>query len=180
MVEQKLNAESVIVGSSTPYTIFCPTWPMEQLPRFIVGGTALVVSDALPPLHWFAASDLAQMVSRAYQTEEAAGRRLVIHGPEALTMVQALDAYRSALHPEIATVTVLPTEAARAQAAASDNKMLAMMADMMAYFDAAGELGDPEEANALLGGATTTLGQWISQRSASAAGQSTSVDTAAT
>jgi hypothetical protein len=34
----------------------------------------------------------------------------------------------------------------------------------MAYFDKVGELGDPTEANQLLGAPTTTLDAWIEQR----------------
>jgi hypothetical protein len=36
----------------------------------------------------------------------------------------------------------------------------------MAYFDRVGELGDPSEANELLGPPTTTLEEWIRQRAA--------------
>ena len=38
MTGQKLNAEKAIRGCGVPYTIFCPTWPMEQLPHFVQGG----------------------------------------------------------------------------------------------------------------------------------------------
>ncbi|MGD8819089.1 MAG: NAD(P)H-binding protein, partial [Anaerolineae bacterium] len=31
MTAQKLDAEKAISGCGVPYTIFCPTWPMEQL-----------------------------------------------------------------------------------------------------------------------------------------------------
>jgi uncharacterized protein YbjT (DUF2867 family) len=165
MVAQKLEAEQALVESGVPFTIFRPTWPMEQLPRFVQGGQALVIGDALPPLHWFAAADLARMVSRAYRTDAAANRRFYVYGPEAWTMVEALEIYRSAEHPDIDRVTVLPIAVAREQAQASDNKILAMMADMMSYFDAVGELGDPAEATEVLGPATTTLEQWIAERS---------------
>ena len=165
MVAQKLEAERAIVESGVPFTIFRPTWPMEQLPRFVQGGQGLVIGDALPPLHWFAAADLARMVTQAYRTDAAANRRFYVYGPEALTMVEALDAYRSAFHPEIERVAVMPIGVARDQARATDNQMLAMMADMMSYFDAVGELGDPAEATEILGPATTTLEQWTAERS---------------
>ena len=168
MVAQKLEAERAIVESGVPFTIFRPTWPMEQLPRFVQGGLALVIGDALPPLHWFAAADLARMVSQAYRTDAAANRRFYVYGPEALTMVEALEIYRAAAKPDIERVTVLPIEVAREQAKASDNRVLAMMADMLSYFDAVGDLGDPAEATEILGPATTTLEQWIGERSTAA------------
>lgn len=43
-----------------------------------------------------------------------------------------------------------------------------MTAEMMASFDAVGELGDPAEANAILGAPTTTLAQWLERRAGSA------------
>ena len=164
MVAQKLEAERALVESGIPFTVFRPTWPMEQLPRFVQGGQALVIGDALPPLHWFAAADLARMISQSYRMDTAANRRFYVYGPEAWTMVEALEAYRSAAHPDIEHVTVLPIAVAREQAKASHNKLLAMMAEMMSYFDAAGELGDPAEANEVLGPAKTTLDQWIAER----------------
>jgi hypothetical protein len=35
---------------------------------------------------------------------------------------------------------------------------------MMAYFDKAGELGDPTEANQILGAPKTTLDAWMEQK----------------
>jgi hypothetical protein len=37
-------------------------------------------------------------------------------------------------------------------------------AELMAYFDQVGEMGDPAEANRLLGEPATTLDAWIEQR----------------
>ena len=164
MVAQKLDAETAIAACGVPYTVFCPTWPMEQLPRFVQNGTAFVVGDRLPALHWFAAADLARMVSRSYQTDEAANQRFYVHGPEAWTMAEAVERYCAALHPEVDEVAVIPVEGARAQAAATGDKTLGFMAEMMAYFDQAGELGSPEEANRILGPPTITLDTWIHAR----------------
>lgn len=160
MVAQKLDAEAALTASGVPCTILRPTWPMEQLPRFVRGGRATVIGDALPGLHWFAAADLARMVSTAFASPEAAGRVFYVHGPQAFSMVEALRAYCAAAHPGV-EVSVLPVAAAQALASQSGDPMLSMMAEVMAYFDAAGELGDPAEANAILGAPTTTLAEWI-------------------
>jgi uncharacterized protein YbjT (DUF2867 family) len=162
MVAQKLDAEAAVIASGVPYTILRPTWPMEQLPRFVRDGRATVIGDVLPGWHWFAAADLARMVSTAFTSPQAAGRVLYVHGPHALSMVEALREYCAAAHPGV-EVSVLPVAAARALASRSGDPMLSMMAQMMAYFDAAQELGDPAEANAILGAPTTTLAQWIDQ-----------------
>jgi uncharacterized protein YbjT (DUF2867 family) len=161
MVAQKLRAEAVLRAGATPWTVLCPTWPMEQLPRFVVGGCATVVGDQPTPLHWYAATDLARMVSRAFQVDDAAGRRLFVHGPQALTMRAALERFCNVAHPDIEQVAVMPLAQARAAAEATGNNVLRFMADLMGYFDRAGELGDPAEANRLFGAPTTTLDAWL-------------------
>ena len=163
MVEQKLAAEEAIRRTETPHTIFCPTWPMEQLPRFVIGGRATVIGGQPTPLHWFAAEDLARMVTTSYRTEEAVNRRFYVHGPEGLTMREALERYCSVVHPDIA-VGMMPFPEAKAMAEATGSRLMSYMAALMGYFDQAGELGDPSEANELLGAPTMTLRDWIEAR----------------
>lgn len=165
MVQQKRMAEKAVRESGVPYTIFCPTWPMEQLARFARGGQAFMIGEQPTPLHWFAAADLAAMVSQAYQRAEAANKRLYVHGPEAILMKTALERYCRAFFPEVEQVLVMPIEAARANAEATGNAMLKFAAELMAYFDKVGEgSGDPTEANQLLGAPSTTLDAWITQQ----------------
>jgi uncharacterized protein YbjT (DUF2867 family) len=166
MTAAKLAAEEAIRACGVPYTIFCPTWPMEMLPRYARGGEPLMIGDQPLPSHWFAADDMARMISAAYQAEEAANRKLFIHGPEAMTTVEALERYCRAFHPKVESVPLMPIEAARATAASTGNQMLGYFAEMMAYFEKVGEMGDPGEANNLLGAPETTLDAWIEQRKA--------------
>ena len=163
MTAQKLDAEKAIGACGVPYTIFCPTWPMEQLPRLARGGQPLLIGDRPVAYHWFAADDLGRMVTTAYQLEEAANKRFFVHGPEAMTMKEALERYCQACHPEVESVSVMPVDAARAVAKSTGNQMLGFFAGLMAYFDQVGEMGDPAEANQLLGAPTTTLDAWIEQ-----------------
>ena len=116
MTAQKLGAEKAIRACGVPYTIFCPTWPMEQLPRFARGGQPLLIGDRPNLNHWFAADDLARMVSNAYQREESANKKLFIHGPEAMTMTEALERYCRTFHPEVESVSMMPIGAARGMA----------------------------------------------------------------
>jgi uncharacterized protein YbjT (DUF2867 family) len=170
MTAQKLAAEEAIGQCGVPYTIFCPTWPMEQLPRFVVNGQAMLVGDRQMPWHWFAGEDFGRMVAKAYQSDEAVGKRLYVHGPEAITMKGALERYCEAFYPEIQEVMVMPVDAARATAEATGNKVLGFFAELMAYFQKVGEPGDPAEANKLLGAPSTTLDNWIEKRQKMAAG----------
>ncbi|MEJ2679259.1 MAG: NAD(P)H-binding protein [Gemmatimonadota bacterium] len=164
MVEQKLRAEEAVADSGVPWTIFRPTWPFETLARFVRQGRATVIGKHRTPYHWFSAEDFARMVSTACGTEEAAAQTFYIHGPEAIPMREALDRYRKALHPEIDSVSTLPTWLGRVLAAVTRNKALGFASELMAYFDRVGEPGDPTEANRVLGAPTTTLDEWIGGR----------------
>jgi len=166
MVAQKLEAERAVEGSGVAWTVFRPTWPFETLARFVRGGKAVVIGKPPTPYHWFAADDFARMVSTAYRTDEAAGKRLYVHGPQAILMREALERYRAALHPEIASVSTLPTWLGRVIATVTRNDMLGFACELMAYFERAGEPGDPMEANRLLGAPTTTLDAWLAERRA--------------
>ena len=165
MVEQKLRAEEALGACGTDVTILCPTWPMEQLPRFVRDGRATVFGEQPTPLHWFAAADLARMVSAAHRRDEAAGRRLYVHGPEAYTMREALARYLRVEHPGIEP-TVVPIAAARRLADEGGDPVLTFMVEMMTYFDQAGEGGDPAEADRILGAPSTTLDAWLEGRTA--------------
>lgn len=169
MVEQKLMAEKAIRECGVPYTIFCATWPMEQLPRFVQGGRATVLGKQATPIHWFAADDLGRMVSTAYRRDEAANKRLYVHGPEGIPVKEALERYCRALHPEIKSVSAMPIWLVKVMATVTRNDMLKFAGDLMAYFDKAGELGDSKEADRLLGPLPTTLDAWIELRKAGTA-----------
>jgi len=164
MTAQKLEAERALRACGVPFTLFCPTWPLEQLPRLAQGGKPMVIADDPPLYHWFAAGDLARMVSAAYRLEAAAGKKLFVHGPEAMTMIEALARYCRVFYPEVESIPVMPIDAARAAAKSTGNQMLGFFAELMAYFEKVGELGDPGEANRLLGAPATTLDEWIDQQ----------------
>jgi len=166
MVAQKLEAERAVEASGVAWTVLRPTWPFETLARFVRGGKATVIGKIPTPYHWFAAEDFARMVSAAYRTDEAAGKRLYVHGPEAILMRDALARYCAALHPEIASVSTLPTWLGRIIATVTRNDMLRFACELMAYFERVGEPGDPTEANRLLGAPTTTLDAWLAERKA--------------
>lgn len=161
MTAQKLNAEMAIRNSGVPFTIFCPTWPMEMLVRFARGGEPTIIGRQPRPLHWFAADDLGRMVAIAYQKEEAANKRFYVHGPEGIPMRDALERYCTVFHPGGKPVKVLPLGMANAIGILTRNKALRFATKLMAYFDKIGEMGDPTEANAMLGTPETTLAEWM-------------------
>lgn len=164
--DRKFLAEEAIRDSGIPYTIFCPTWFMESLPMFVVNGRASVLGKQPYPYHWVAADDFAKMVSVAYRSEEAANKRFFIHGPEAITMHEALKRYCSVFHPEITQISTLPFWFVKLLAIATRNQELGAAGRLMAYFEKVGEAGNPVEANHILGAPTTPLNEWLEKRKA--------------
>jgi len=161
MVDAKLSAERIVMGGVVPWTIFRPTWPFEQLPRFARGGKPFMLGDPRHAWHWFAADDMARMVSAAYRTPEAEGCRFFVHGPEAMTLRGALERYCAAVHPDAPPIQVMKLWMARTIGLLTRNAQLRFAAGLMSYFSKVAEGGDPSEANRMLGAPTTTLEAWL-------------------
>ncbi len=159
MVKAKLQAEKALRDSGVPCTIFCATHFMESLSLAVRGNRAMIIGKQPHPLHWLAASDYAEMVSRAFELPEAANKRLYIFGPRALTMSEALRTYCSIVHPGI-KVSSVPVWVLSLIGKLSFNPEVQNIAELMKFFEKVGEGGDPSEANDLLGAPATTLEQW--------------------
>ena len=102
----KLRAERAIQDSGVPYVFFRPTYFIDNLPRHVQGKVAVVLGRRQPPLHMVAAGDFAGMVSRAFRIPEAANRDFFVHGPEAVTIPDALGLYGKLVKPGTRVVTV--------------------------------------------------------------------------
>jgi len=159
VIDVKMRAEHLLRSSGIPHTVFCPTWVMEILPRFVRDGRAVVITGRNPPgLHFFAAADFGRMVANAYEDDQTLGRRLFIHGPESITLPNALERFLEACHPQI---KVIHLKLWQARLIAKLTGRMDSVTRLIGYFDKVGELGDPAEANALLGAPSTKLGEWI-------------------
>jgi uncharacterized protein YbjT (DUF2867 family) len=159
----KFHAEQAIAASAVPSTIFRPTYFMETLPRQVRGSRAVVLGRQPHPFHMVAATDFARMVSRALAVPESAGKRLDVHGPEAVTIADARRTYCERLAPGTRVVTrplwfmtVLDRTVLGGQ--------LRGTLELMRILQQCGERGEPNQANRLLGAPTTTLLQWCEQR----------------
>jgi uncharacterized protein YbjT (DUF2867 family) len=161
MVAQKLDAETAIRNCGIAYTIFCPTWPMEQIPRFMQNGKPSLIGKQPLPVHFFAAQDLARMVSKSYQLAEAQNKRFYVYGPEAMTLKTALERYCAKFHPEVEKFAVMPIWLVKLLGTLTGNEMLKFASGLMGYFDKTPEAGDPTEANQILGAPATTLDAWM-------------------
>jgi uncharacterized protein YbjT (DUF2867 family) len=163
-IKRKFFAEQAIRESGVPYTIFCPTWFMEVLPKYVRGSRAFVFGKQPNPYHLIAAEDYARMVVAAYENKEAANKRLILHGPEGILFHDAVKRYCQAIHPEIQKVATMPYWLASLIAAIKDPKELKQASGFMAAFEKIGEWGDPSEANVLLGAPRVRLDDWLRKK----------------
>jgi len=160
-VKRKLLAENSIRGSGIPHTIFRPTWFMESIPNFVKRGKAFYFGRRPQPFHLLAAEDFARMVSKSYMIKEAENRTFHILGPEPMLITDALQKYCRAIHPEIKRITVLPFWLAKVLAFLTRNREMKFAVKLMEYFERTGEIGDPTEANRILGKPSTTFEEWL-------------------
>ena len=161
--KRKLLAEKAIRESGVPYCIFCPTWFMESLPKCVKGSKAFVFGKQPNLYHLVAADDYSRMVSTSYQLEEAANKRLFIHGPEGFLFHDALRKYCSVFHPEITKLSTMPYWLASIIATLGSKKEMKFASGLMAFFEKVGEREDPTEANRILGEPKIVLDEWLGE-----------------
>ena len=161
VIDVKMRTEEVLRQGGIAHAIFCPTWVMETLQNFIHGDrAAVIVGKNPPPLHFFAAADFGRLVAASYDDDRALGKRLFIHGPEGITLPDALERFVKACHPELKLMRMKLWQA-RLIARLTGREGLGYVTRLIAYFDQVGELGDPSEANALFGAPSITLDEWF-------------------
>ena len=164
MVPARLAAEKAIRDCGVPYTLFRCTMFMELLPTFVHGVKAILMGRQPARWHWIAAEDYARMVSTAFDTPEAEGKTLYVYGPEALTMAEAIDCYRMLCAPD-AKLTEVPFWILSIMAMLPGREQLRRVGlPIMRYFSKVSEIGEPDEANQLLGAPCITLEQWCQKR----------------
>ena len=169
--QAKGRVEQAIQASGIPFTIFRPTYFMDNLPKHIQGKRAMVLGKQPHPLHLVAASDFGRMVSRAFQEPEAANKTFSIQGPEALTLVEALRIYCSILDPG-KRVTTIPLSLMSLLDTLFLGKRMRRTVETMQALQRYGELGDPTDANRILGAPTITLRAWCEQQLLQRSGES--------
>jgi uncharacterized protein YbjT (DUF2867 family) len=159
LIETKARVETMLRHSGIPHIVFCPTWVMEVLHKFVRGDKAAVISSKNPMgIHFFAANDFGQMVAKAFEDERTFGKRLFIHGPDSITLLDALKTLLDACYPQ---VKVAHLKLWQARLIARITGKMDSVSRLIQYFEKVGELGDPSEANALLGAPSTTLITWV-------------------
>ncbi len=161
LVAGKLEAERRLRESGLAWTVLAPGWFFETLANFVRGGRATLIGDNPTPYHFVAACDFARLAVQAFERPEARNRRFVVHGPEAITIRDALARYCRVRHPEINKVSRPPLWLLRLLARTRAHPRLGDALALMAYFERVGEGGDPTDANRLFGAPATTLEEWL-------------------
>jgi uncharacterized protein YbjT (DUF2867 family) len=161
MIENKYQAEQILINSGIPYMIFRPTWFFESLNLMIRDGKAMVLGKQPNKWHWVAADDFARMLATAYQKAEAKNKIFFVFGPELHLMKDLLEKYCKLKHPEIKKVSSVPLGMLKIIAFLTANKQLKEAVSLFAYFEKVQEIGDADETNKLLGKPETTFEKWI-------------------
>lgn len=158
----KLAAEEAIEASGVPYTFFRPTYFTDTLPRHLQGPILVALGRQRRVLHPVSADDFAHQVTRAFATTDAENREFFVHGPQALTLHQALQIYRRIVWPDRRLVTI-PLPAMSVIDRLFMGGRLAPNLEIMSLLARVGEQGDPTPANELLGAPATTVEAWCHQ-----------------
>ena len=164
----KEAAENAIRASGVPFTIFRPTYFMDNFPRHVRGSSATVMGKQAHPMHPVAAQDLAAMVAKALVLPEAENQALYVHGPESMLMIDGLRTYCEIVRPGT-KVRSTPLPMMKVINRLFMKGELTGPLQIMGLMDKLGEHGDPGPANELLGAPSTTVRAWCeAQRSVAA------------
>jgi len=155
----KLAAEQAIQDSGVPWTFFRPTYFTNTLPRHVQGRVLVMLGRQRQTLHPVCAEDFAAQVSRAFATPAADGRDFYIHGPQPLTLRQALGIYREIVTPDRRLVTVPLPVMSVIDRVFMGGKLTPGL-QIMRLLARLGEHGDPRPANELLRIPITTVEAW--------------------
>jgi uncharacterized protein YbjT (DUF2867 family) len=159
----KYNAEKAIQDSGIAYTIFRASWFMETLNLFVKDKRMLKFGKQKSPVHWIAAADFADMVSRTFLMKAAENKILYVYGPETLTLQEGLETYCEIVNPDL-QISKMPIWFMKTVAAASRNAELKDAANLMSYYEKISEDSDPSETYKLFGIPPTKLGQWCTNQ----------------
>jgi len=158
----KAACERAVAESGVPWTLFKPSHFFESLPMFVRAGRIAIPGRQPHRYHYLAAQDYARVVVAAMADSGCHHRRLTLHGPEVLTMAEALAIFRDARYPG-ARVGTMPLWLMRLLGRVSGNTELARVAELFATFQAHGDDGIASELPAGFPALTTTCRQWCAQ-----------------
>jgi uncharacterized protein YbjT (DUF2867 family) len=158
----KVRAEQALIASGLTYTVLKPTWFCESLPLMIKANKATYVGSGKTSFHFLAAADYAKVVSLCFQNDRADNKSLIVFGPEAMSILEALRRFLAIAHPDV-NINRVPVFLAKFVSLMSTNATLKSLIQLMAFFDRHGDAdaaGDPAEAERIFGPCTTTVEEY--------------------
>ena len=158
-IDAKYAAEQTLINSGIPYLIFRPSWFMETLPQFVEGKRASIFGPGKQLIHWLAVDDYTEIVSCAYADISIRNKRLTIHGPDAVSLTQAVSMYADHLEPK-PNVSNTPYWFAPIISWLTKKPAIQYASDLCRYYEKVGDVGDPSETNSLFGPPSSNLKQW--------------------
>ncbi|MBN2637038.1 MAG: NAD(P)H-binding protein [Prolixibacteraceae bacterium] len=160
-IDNKFQAEQMIMKSGIPYMIFRPTWFFESLEWMVRDGKATLLGKQSNPYHWIAADDFARLVAQAFLKPETKNRIFYLYGPESFLMKDVLEKYCNVFYPEIKKVSVIPIPLLKLIAAFTRNRELKEAAKLFSYFQKVKEPEISSETNDLQGKAEINFEKWL-------------------
>lgn len=154
----KLDAENAIKACGVEYTIFRCTMFMETLPKW-----KYLVGEQPTQWHWIAAQDYARMVSKSFTTPAAVNTILFIYGPgPPMTLAEALDkVYLPIITGHESNVPKFPVWWMKIRSwLQGDDHLRFKELPKFHWLAQITELGDPREANDLLGPPRIHVEDW--------------------
>lgn len=113
------------------------------------------------PYHWVALADFVRMVVTSYQKKEAWNKTFYILGPEKLLLKDVLLKYAQKTNPSVNKVRCLNIRLLKFIGFITGTKNLKLVASVWDYHEKTEELGDPTEANNILGAPVITFKEWL-------------------
>jgi len=162
-IKAKIEIEKIVLNSGIKYTIFNCTHFMESLSKYVRNGQMSLIGKEPHPVHWIAANDYAEMVSKAFANEESNGKIISVLGPEPITMKEAFQKYIQIIDPSLKYKEV-PLGAIKMMALLTFNKSLKYVADLMDYFEKVPENPAEGTITDILGRPSTTLETWLKSK----------------
>lgn len=130
----QLGTEKLIANSGLNYTIVKPGYFMEALKFFLRGNQASIIGDGKYKYNWVAGDEFAQKACKIYSDKSYIGKSVYLHGPESLTLEEALRKYCEILKPN-AKFNFLNHEMMWSISRFSNNKEMSFIADYIKFMD---------------------------------------------
>ncbi len=164
-IAAQYDAELTIKNSGLNYLIFCPSWFIENLKIFLQDGKICLFANSRQTMHWLAMDDFAKMVVAAFCDARFNGSKIILKGPQALTLQQALERYVKVLHPKN-LFTVMPVYLAWVMISFGDQKSKLHWANMCRFFESVGEEKNERDTTPFLPAPQFSLDGWCQLQAA--------------